>query len=929
MFALSLTLGCALLTEGDWDPDGDGVRMLQDCDDTDAEIGRLTWFIDLDGDGFGAGAGIEQCEAPDDRYVLVGGDCDDARSEAYPEADELCNGVDDDCDDAVDNDAIPLDWYADEDEDGWGDPDDLIESCDFVDGYTRDVGDCDDADAAVNPEALEVCNEVDDDCDGLTDDDDDSVSDASTWYLDVDGDDYGQDAAALVQCFQPEGYAALGGDCVDSDTAFNPGATESDCTDPNDYNCDGSTGFADADEDGWPACQECDDTDEAVNPDATEVCNGKDDDCNGTTDGGEAIDALTYFLDDDGDLYGREDSTLDACSQPAGYAEVDGDCDDTDGDVNPAASEACDAADVDEDCDGFADDADTGASGKTTFFADSDGDGYGDPDTDDLRCDGSSAWLEDDSDCDDTDAAINPDTVWYGDGDGDGYGDSATTKVQCEQPSGYLSDASDCDDGDGDVNPAADEICLDQVDNDCDGALDGCDPVDAADAGVVGYGVANTTFTDKRFGSHVSTGDIDGDGTDDLLVSDVTLSTVGRNERGGTFLYLGPITSGSTLGAGTQDAVILGDVANINCGKQAAILPDWDSSGEGQLVVGCYEDTGGGSNSGAAYIFDELPSGAMSSEDYSAVVVGDAEDTAGHQVVWVGDLNDDTVDDLGIGATLAGSGKEGAVFLMFGPVSADAYIGGSDMDLTLSGKSSGDKFGNSLARAGDLNGDGSDDLLVGVFAADGGGANAGATAIWLGPLSALVPPDVAIDGEAVGDNLGVLVSGPGDVDGDGYDDALTCASDNDDGGTDAGKCYLFGASGVSGWAIGGELASFTGSGSSDALGDIEASLPVGDWDGDGDDELVLGARDANEGGGSGNGAAYVFLGPVSGSYSVDDANLVLHGTEDDDQFGTSISGMGDQDGDGYPELVIGAREGTNSSGDQTGMAYIFYTAEWF
>ena len=120
------------------------------------------------------------------------------------------------------------------------------------DGVADDE-DCAPDDASVYPGAEERCDGVDDDCDGEIDEE---AVDASTWYTDGDGDGYGDDGGATVSCEQPSGTAALAGDCDDEDIAYNPGATESDCEDPNDYNCDGATGFADGDGDGFAACKE-------------------------------------------------------------------------------------------------------------------------------------------------------------------------------------------------------------------------------------------------------------------------------------------------------------------------------------------------------------------------------------------------------------------------------------------------------------------------------------------------------------------------------------------------------------------------------------------------------------------------------------------------------------------------------------------------
>ncbi len=281
--------------------------------------------------------------------------------------------------------------------------------------------DCDDADPAVFPVALEVCNGVDDDCDGTTDEE---AVDAPSWYADVDGDGYGDDATAIRACEAPADTVALGGDCDDSDTAFYPGAVEDDCTDPNDYNCDGSVAWADEDGDGWAACEDCDDNDEDVHPEADEVCNGEDDDCDGETDE-DPVDGDTWYEDLDDDGYGGTDSSKPACEDPGdGWYPTGDDCDDADDAQHPGADELC-STDEDDDCDGTVNEDD--AADATTWYADSDSDTFGDPDT---------------------------------------------TTTACSQPSGYVADDQDCDDTDGDVNPGETDTC-DGTDNDCSGDEDG------------------------------------------------------------------------------------------------------------------------------------------------------------------------------------------------------------------------------------------------------------------------------------------------------------------------------------------------------------------------------------------------------------------------------------------------------------------------
>ena len=383
------------------DADGDGVDETLDCDDTNSSVypgNAETPYNGVDDD----------CDetTPDDDLdedgFVAADDCDDADPAVNPDAVESCNDLDDDCNGAID-DAVGDSWYPDVDGDGYGDAALGVVSCDCATGYVADATDCDDRDADVNPGASELCNEVDDDCDGDVDEDVEE-----TFYADADGDGAGD-----------PGVSTLG--------------------------CEPSAGFVDNDDD-------CDDTDAAVGPNATEVCNEIDDDCDGTIDEDDAADAPTWYEDADGDAYGNPDSTSVSCEADAGWVGNDDDCDDTYADLNP----------------------------DTTWWVDSDGDGYGNPDISVQSCEQPSSFVDDDSDCDDADAELNPDTVWYEDADSDGYGDSASTTAQCEQPSGYTADATDCDDDADDVNPGADEEC-DTTDHDCDGddGLSSCEDCEA------------------------------------------------------------------------------------------------------------------------------------------------------------------------------------------------------------------------------------------------------------------------------------------------------------------------------------------------------------------------------------------------------------------------------------------------------------------
>ncbi len=220
-----------------------------------------------------------------------------------------------------------------------------------------------------------------------------------------------------------------------------------------------------------------------------------------------------FFADADGDAHGDPDASITACTLPAGHAANGDDCDDTDAAVHPGAAESCNA--IDDDCDGAIDED---AFDASIWYADADGDGFGDRGSATTACAQPKDSSESGDDCDDADAAVNPvaeetcnaidddcdalvdaidptlvgGSTWYDDDDRDGYGDDATAVQACTQPKETVAVAGDCNDAVAAIGPDGAEVC-DGIDNDCDGLTDDDDVViDGwlyhADADGDGYG---------------------------------------------------------------------------------------------------------------------------------------------------------------------------------------------------------------------------------------------------------------------------------------------------------------------------------------------------------------------------------------------------------------------------------------------------------
>ena len=315
--------------------------MDNNCDGVIDEGVGDTYYRDADGDGYGGADIIFAC-AFEEGLSAVSEDCDDLNNTIHPEALEVCDGIDNNCNNELDE-GVQNTYYADADDDGYGDVNVQLLACQLPQGFVENAHDCSDSDSLIYPGAVELCDEIDNNCNGTVDEEE--ALGVIVWYLDNDGDGYGQDNQSQSSCAQPSGYTANSGDC--------------------------------------------DDTDSAITPVASEICDGIDNDCDGYTDDDDPSlgGATLFYLDHDGDGYGDALWTQQACNQPAGYVLDSSDCNDLNPGSYPNASEVCDGED--NNCDGYTDDDDPSVDPSTfsSFYHDYDGDGYGDPSDVVQQCD--------------------------------------------------------------------------------------------------------------------------------------------------------------------------------------------------------------------------------------------------------------------------------------------------------------------------------------------------------------------------------------------------------------------------------------------------------------------------------------------------------------------------------------------------------------
>jgi hypothetical protein len=776
------------------------------------------------------------------------------------------------------------------------------------DGFPE-TEDCNDKDPSIHPDALEMCDEggIDENCNGESNEA--TAFDAPLWFEDKDGDTFGDPLVTAPGCTAPLGYVGLQTDCDDTDSSSFPGAVE--------------------------------------------MCDTVDNDCDGTADEGTSFDATTWYRDQDADGYGSFFDTMRACVQPEGYTCVSA------LDTVPASvcSDWCD-----NDMDGLtdADDPDCTdplGNGKTwedlaaeeTFnWADYTGELWEDKEIRYWDYNGDKDWSDfggQDFDCNDNEPAINPgvleqcdendidencDTLiddedenaegrvrWNADGDNDSYGDPGVSVEACDQPEGMVDNDGDCDDAVALVNPDNAEICGDSIDNDCDGEIDEDDapfPLQwYRDADGDGYGDSSFAWPEELCGE-----------PDDTSTSWVTDATDCND-------------SDASINPGATE--VWYDAVDEDCDDN---LDDADGDGyPGHADASLAEDCDDGeplSNPGSPEICgDGLDNNCDEVEEECEVVdaiVGlGAYDRTGASVSLGGDVSGDGFDEALVGASRHdGDGlSKGAAYLMEGDVegetSADTALA------TYFGEANHDRAGSAVAIVGDTNDDGFDDFVVGAFAEDAGGAEAGAAYLILGPTSgefSLADADAKFIGEVGEDHAGLVVAAAGDTDGDGNADFYVGAPGYDGASSEVGATYLIRGPISEDADLSFADVRYIGAGSGEESGSSVAN--AGDFNGDSLSDVIIGAPNATEGGAY-VGAAYLVINeytdggmsgePFEGTIGLDEADVRWHGVNGGDQAGYSVSSAGDQNDDGYDDVLIGA-PGNDSGGAGSGAAFIVF-----
>jgi len=494
---------------------------------------------------------------------------------------------------------------------------------------------------------------------------------------------------------------------------------------------------------------------------------------------------------------------------------------------------------------------------------------------------------------------------YWTDADGDSFGDPASPTRACAWSEGLSDNDRDCDDTDADVFPWAMESEGDGVDSDCDGFDD---PTTTAAMGTMLWASSEGS---KAGYAVAGAGDVNGDGRADLFIG-------GPGDDGGAWLIHGPITGPMAL----DDAAAHFATWGTSNYAGAAVAGAGDVNGDGfdDLLIGAYGRDPYDSESasylaGAGEVMLALGpvSGALELYSDTIRIPGLEEDqSVGSSVAGLGDTDGDGYDDWAVGSA--------SVEYETGPSNAWVVLGGDQTPAALGedavnlywwpNTGSGAAETLIVGSVGDLDGDGLADLGLSCPAT---------TRAWVvnGPISGSIDLEDAdstllvIEGNYTTSGV---VSGGGDSDGDGTPELIIGFGNQELDGDYAGLVYL--VNGPVGTVV--DLADATtileGTQGHGSTGN--AAEHAGDLDEDGKDEIFIGDAGVHY-----DGAAHLVFGGVSGHHNLHDVGLRVMGADGDDNAGIAVSAGADLDGDGVPDLVVGASQ-SDAMTEDAGVVYL-------